>query len=64
MIFESTFPQLEIPSTPLHSHVLEHSELWDDEPAIIAGVTGRITTLKIYSHPNWPTFVGSASVVR
>jgi acyl-CoA synthetase (AMP-forming)/AMP-acid ligase II len=44
MIFKSPFPDVEIPETPLHEHVLRNADKFAGKPAIIEGPTGRVIT--------------------
>jgi acyl-CoA synthetase (AMP-forming)/AMP-acid ligase II len=44
MIYNSPFPDIEIPSVPLHEFLFEHVERWPDKAALIDGPTGRTLT--------------------
>ncbi|HLM58207.1 MAG TPA: 4-coumarate--CoA ligase family protein [Pyrinomonadaceae bacterium] len=44
MIFQSPFPDVQIPETPLHEHVFRDADQFADKPAIIEGPTGRRIT--------------------
>ena len=44
MIYQSPFPAVDIPVTPLHDFVFEHADRWPDKPALIDGPTDRTIT--------------------
>jgi acyl-CoA synthetase (AMP-forming)/AMP-acid ligase II len=44
MIFRSPFPDVEIPEVPLTEFVFEHVAQYAERPALIDGVSGRVTT--------------------
>jgi acyl-CoA synthetase (AMP-forming)/AMP-acid ligase II len=44
MIFQSPFPDVQIPETPLHEHVFLNADQFADKPAIVEGTTGRRIT--------------------
>lgn len=44
MIFQSPFPDVEIPDVPVHRFVLERAGELGDKPALVDGGTGRVLT--------------------
>jgi acyl-CoA synthetase (AMP-forming)/AMP-acid ligase II len=44
MLFQSPYPDVEIPNVPLHTFVLGRAREWGDKPALIDGPSGRTLT--------------------